>query len=221
MADKVKVGVIGSRFEADIHVASIKQMGEDAEVVAVASPTPGNAEKLREALRRATLVHRLQDDAGRARHRDGHDHRAESPALPDDHRHRQRRQARRLREAALHDARGGGRDDRAPARKKGVLLMYAEELFFTPKYVKAKEMADQGAFGDVYLVKQSEKHFGPHGDWFWDVEQSGGGVLMDMGCHGIAFCNWFLGRPKLEARHGAGAGRTSTATRPAARTTAS
>ena len=76
--------------------------------------------------------------------------------------------------------------------------MYAEELFFTPKYVKAKEMADQGAFGDVYLVKQSEKHFGPHGDWFWDVEQSGGGVLMDMGCHGIAFCNWFLGRPRLE-----------------------
>ena len=46
MADKVKVGVIGSRFEADIHVASIKQMGEDAEVVAIASPTPGNAEKL-------------------------------------------------------------------------------------------------------------------------------------------------------------------------------
>ena len=88
--------------------------------------------------------------------------------------------------------------------KKGVLLMYAEELFFTPKYVKAKEMADQGAFGKVYLVKQSEKHFGPHGDWFWDVEQSGGGVLMDMGCHGIAFCYWFLDRPKLETRHRAG-----------------
>ena len=46
MAEKVKVGVIGSRFEADIHVASIKQMGEDAEVVAIASPSPGNAEKL-------------------------------------------------------------------------------------------------------------------------------------------------------------------------------
>ena len=34
-------------------------------------------------------------------------------------------------------------------RQKGVLLMYAEELFFTPKYVKAKQMADEGAFGDV------------------------------------------------------------------------
>jgi predicted dehydrogenase len=81
-------------------------------------------------------------------------------------------------------------------QNENVLLMYAEELFFTPKYVKAKEMADQGAFGSVYLVKQSEMHFGPHADWFWDVDRSGGGVFMDMGCHGIAFCYWFLGRPK-------------------------
>lgn len=48
--------------------------------------------------------------------------------------------------------------------KAGVLLMYAEELCFTPKYVKAKEMADQSAFGKVYMVKQSEKHFGPHAE---------------------------------------------------------
>jgi myo-inositol 2-dehydrogenase / D-chiro-inositol 1-dehydrogenase len=59
-------------------------------------------------------------------------------------------------------------------------------------------MADNGAFGKVYLVKQSEKHFGPHGDWFWDVEQSGGGVFFDMGCHGVAFCYWFLGRPAIK-----------------------
>jgi predicted dehydrogenase len=84
-------------------------------------------------------------------------------------------------------------------KQRGVLLMYAEELYFTPKYVKAKEMADQGAFGKVYLVKQSEKHFGPHAEWFWDVERSGGGVFMDMGCHGVAFCHWFLGRPAIKS----------------------
>jgi hypothetical protein len=61
-------------------------------------------------------------------------------------------------------------------QRHGVLLLYAEELFFTPKYVKAKQMADEGAFGKVYLVKQAEKHFGPHAPWFWDVERSGGGV---------------------------------------------
>ena len=72
-------------------------------------------------------------------------------------------------------------------RKAGVLLMYAEELCFAPKYVRAKQLVDEGALGTVFLVKQSEEHFGPHAPWFWDVDRSGGGVLLDMGCHSIEF----------------------------------
>src|SRR5947208_6890656 len=83
--------------------------------------------------------------------------------------------------------------------RQGVLLMYAEELLFTPKYVKLKEMADHGAFGKIYLVKQSEKHFGPHSHWYWDVEQSGAGALMDMRCHFIAFCYWLLRRSSIKS----------------------
>ena len=49
----------------------------------------------------------------------------------------------------------------------------------------------------MHLVKQGEKHSGPHSDWFWDVAQSGGGAAMDLGCHGIAFCWWFLGKPNI------------------------
>src|ERR1700740_1176642 len=40
---KVKVGIIGSQFQADIHAASFQIAPHDAEGVAVASPTPGNA----------------------------------------------------------------------------------------------------------------------------------------------------------------------------------
>src|SRR5258708_34671998 len=40
---KVKVGIIGSQFQADIHAASFQIMPHEAEVVAVASPTPRNA----------------------------------------------------------------------------------------------------------------------------------------------------------------------------------
>src|SRR4030088_820048 len=43
---RVKVGIIGSQFEADIHAASFKMASGDTEVVAVASPTPGNAAAL-------------------------------------------------------------------------------------------------------------------------------------------------------------------------------
>jgi len=46
-------------------------------------------------------------------------------------------------------------------------------------------------------MRQCEKHSGPHSDWFYDLNQSGGGALMDMGCHGIAWFRWMLGgRPK-------------------------
>ena len=41
---KVKIGIVGSRFQADCIAASVKAMPDEAEVVAVASPTPGNAE---------------------------------------------------------------------------------------------------------------------------------------------------------------------------------
>jgi predicted dehydrogenase len=195
---KVKVGIIGSQFEADIHAASFQIMPEEAEVVAVASPTPGNAAKLaaqygiprvftdyREMLKEPDIemvtitapnslhCQMTLDIAAAGKHVV-----CEKPLC-----------------MTLEEA-----DEMiAGCKKNGVLLMYAEELIYTPKYLKVKEMADQGAFGKVYLVKQSEKHFGPHSDWFWDVEKSGGGALMDLGCHGIAFCYWFLGRPAIKS----------------------
>jgi myo-inositol 2-dehydrogenase/D-chiro-inositol 1-dehydrogenase len=195
---KVKVGIIGSGFEADIHAESFRIYPAEAEVVAVASPTPGNAERLahKYGIPNVYTDYRLmleQDDiemvtitAPNYLHcqmtvdiaRKGKHVVCEKPLC-----------------MTLEEA-----DEMIDVcKRQGVLLMYAEELFFTPKYIKAKEIADQGAFGKVYLVKQSEKHFGPHAAWFWDVEKSGGGVYMDMGCHGVAFVYWFLDRPKLKS----------------------
>jgi predicted dehydrogenase len=197
-AGRVKVGIIGSGFEADIHAESFRIMPEAAEVVAIASPTQGHAAALatkygiprvfsdyREMLREKDIemvtitapnylhAQMTVDIANAGKHVV-----CEKPLCMT------------LDEADLMIG---------TCKQRGVLLMYAEELYFTPKYVKAKEMADQGAFGKVYLVKQSEKHFGPHAEWFWDVERSGGGVFMDMGCHGVAFCHWFLGRPAIKS----------------------
>ncbi len=195
---KVKVGIIGSQFEADIHAASFQIMPEEAEVVAVASPTAGHAEDLARRYGIPRVFRDYRDmlaepdielvtiTAPNALHRQM----TCDAARAGKHVVCEKPMAMTLAEAdEMIDA----------CQRAGVLLLYAEELFFTPKYVKAKEMADQGAFGKVHLVKQSEKHFGPHSAWFWDVDRSGGGVWMDMGCHGIAFCYWFLGRPKIES----------------------
>ena len=81
--------------------------------------------------------------------------------------------------------------------------MYAEELCFAPKYERVRALVKEGAVGDIYMLKQLEKHSGPHSDWFWDVDQSGGGVLMDMGCHAFGWFRWMLGgNPPVEERVG-------------------
>jgi len=87
----------------------------------------------------------------------------------------------------------------AACKKANVKLMYAEELCFTPKYVRLKELLDEGALGKPVLLKQSEKHDGPHADHFWDVERSGGGVTMDMGCHAIEFFRWLNGKNPIKS----------------------
>jgi predicted dehydrogenase len=198
MAGKVKVGIIGSKFEAEIHAASFQIMPEEAEVVAVASPTTGHAEAL---ARKFGIPRVFHDYREMLKERDiemvtitapNSLHARMTVDIAESGKHVvcEKPLCMNLEEAELMIE---------TCRKKGVLLFYGEELFFTPKYVKVKEMADQGAFGKVYMVKQSEKHFGPHSAWFWDMERSGGGALMDLGCHGIAFCYWFLGRPKIKS----------------------
>jgi predicted dehydrogenase len=84
----------------------------------------------------------------------------------------------------------------AACRKAGVKLMYAEELCFAPKYERVRHLVKEGAIGDVYMLKQAEKHSGPHTDWFYDIACAGGGVLMDMGCHAIGWFRWMLNNAK-------------------------
>ncbi len=84
-------------------------------------------------------------------------------------------------------------------RSSGVLLGYAEELCFAPKYVQAKQLADDGAVGRIYRVNQVEKHAGPYSEWFFKPETAGGGIVMDMGCHSIEWARWMFSKTKLVA----------------------
>ena len=194
---KVNVGVIGTGFVGDIHAAAFK-MVPDAQVVAVASPTPGKAKAFAEE----RGIARAMEDYRDLLALDEVD--MVTLCLPND-----------LHAQATIDAAAAGKHvvcekplcrtleeaDRMieACRRAGVLLMYAEELCFAPKYVRAKALVDEGALGRAFLVKQSEEHFGPHMPWFWDVERSGGGVLLDMGCHSIEYARWVFGKPRVKS----------------------
>lgn len=90
----------------------------------------------------------------------------------------------------------------AACRENGKLLMYAEELCFAPKYERVRAIVESGAVGDVYMLKQCEKHSGPHSRWFYESDKSGGGVMMDMGCHAIAWFMWMLKNTAPKAVYG-------------------
>ena len=78
--------------------------------------------------------------------------------------------------------------------KAGVFHGYLEDLAYTPKTLKSLESIKNGAIGDVLWTRSREAHPGPHSDWFWDAEQSGGGAIIDMGCHCIEIGRNFIGK---------------------------
>ncbi len=93
--------------------------------------------------------------------------------------------------------------------KHGVFHGYLEDLCYTPKTLKAVESVKNGALGDILWVRARETHPGPHSDWFWNPELSGGGAIGQfevswcfrggmnlrdevMGVEGTIFLNHFL-----------------------------
>ncbi len=188
MERKVGVGLIGSQFISSIHVEALKTVA-DAQVLAVMSPTKCNAKAF--ALKHDIPNHFTDLDALLSLKEIDmvvigapnilHCEIALKAAKAGKHIVVEKPLCMNLQEA----------DQMIKACKTAnVKLMYAEELCFTPKYVRMKALLDEGALGRPVLLKQSEKHDGPHADHFWDVERSGGGVTMDMGCHAIQFFRW-------------------------------
>ena len=76
----------------------------------------------------------------------------------------------------------------------GVFAGYLEDLVYTPKTLKALDSVAKGALGKVLWARSRETHPGPHSAWFWDKNQSGGGAIIDLGCHCIEIARSFIGK---------------------------
>ena len=194
---QVGVGLIGSQFVSSIHAEALRACPQ-AEIRAVASPSAGHARAFAE---RFAIPRHFTDYAEMLARPDID---MVVVGAPND-----------LHCRLTLDAAAAGKHvvmekplclnladaDRmiAACRQARVKLMYAEELCFAPKYVRLKKLLDSGALGRPTLVKQSEKHDGPHADHFWNVDRSGGGVTMDRGCHAVEVFRWMLGRPPIKS----------------------
>jgi predicted dehydrogenase len=78
--------------------------------------------------------------------------------------------------------------------KAGIFNGYLEDLVYTPKFIKAHESIKNGALGRILWAKSRETHPGPHSDWFWDIEQAGGGCILDLGCHCVEIARSYIGK---------------------------
>jgi predicted dehydrogenase len=80
------------------------------------------------------------------------------------------------------------------AEEAGIFHGYLEDLAYTPKTLKALQSVKSGALGRILWARSREAHPGPHSDWFWKKEISGGGAIIDLGCHCIEIARNFIGK---------------------------
>ena len=192
--DRVKVGIIGSAFVSSIHAEALQDVPE-AEIVAVCSQNKQHAEEFAQKWKIPSAL----TDYRKLMDRNDVDvvvigipndlHCAVVTAAAEAGKHV-------ILDKPIAHTLADARRMIAACKQHNVKLMYAETICFAPKYVRAKQLVDENAIGKLYMAKQSEKHSGPHSDWFYDINRSGGGALMDMGCHGIEWARWVYDKPE-------------------------
>jgi predicted dehydrogenase len=91
------------------------------------------------------------------------------------------------------------------ARKNSVKLMMGYPLRFNPIFQKLKVQINRGLLGDVevahavnigcgpFFAREEKYAPAPVPDWWFNRELTGGGVLIDLGCHMINLLRWYFG----------------------------
>ncbi len=79
----------------------------------------------------------------------------------------------------------------AACQKAGVRLMYAEDWLFAPALVRARQVVDQGAIGDILYMKAKEVHPGSHSIYAQKSAYCGGGAMIHLGIHPIGWVRYF------------------------------
>ncbi len=87
----------------------------------------------------------------------------------------------------------------AAAKKSGKQLMMSHQMRWTPLSRAVKQLIDSGQVGEIYNAKTGwfrKKGIPGWGSWFTQMEQSGGGPLIDIGVHMLDLSQYLMGSPK-------------------------
>ncbi len=81
------------------------------------------------------------------------------------------------------------------SRQAGKLLFYAEDWMFSPALIRAQELVNQGAIGNLLFIKAKECHNGSHSPFAQTIRFCGGGCMIHLGVHPIGFIYALKGMP--------------------------
>ena len=83
-------------------------------------------------------------------------------------------------------------------KEAGVHYVFSDPVL-KPEAQQLKRMMQEGVFGQVIMMTVRHAHnmglSGQLPDRFFHREEAGGGVAIDLGCHGIHMLHWFFGMP--------------------------
>lgn len=83
-------------------------------------------------------------------------------------------------------------------RKTGLKFMYAEDWLNAPAALRARQIVAEGGVGKVLYVKAKETHSGSHSIYAQRKEYCGGGAMIHLGIHPMAFARWITGAEIVE-----------------------
>ena len=91
------------------------------------------------------------------------------------------------------------------ARKSGIKLMVGYPIRYDPVFASLKQRLEDGKLGDVQIAVASFISMGPFSprgedavptpvpSWWFDKNLTGGGALLDLGCHMVNLLRWYFG----------------------------
>jgi predicted dehydrogenase len=189
--NKIKVGIIGSGFIADHHCYSYSLLS-NVEIMGIASNNKAEADNL---IKKYNIINNYFKDYKDLLKLECD---AVSVCVPNNlhkevtcnilqsgkHALVEKPLARNIKEAS---------DMLDVENSSNRTIFYCENNMYAPSFSKVKEIITEGALGTIYMGRGKEQHSGPHSQWFYKREESGGGALLDLGIHDIACLVWYLG----------------------------
>lgn len=193
--DKVKVGIVGSKFAANFHADSLLR-SKMAEIAAVSS-LPEDVEAFAQ---KWDISRTFTDYKEMFKEKDIElisicaPNFLHSPVAISAAEHGKHIICEKPLATSIED----GKKMIDAAKKHGVKLMYAEDWCYAPALMRTMEIIREGGIGDILYVKGKEVHNGTHSPFAKNKDTCGGGSLIHLAIHPIG---WVLHLAADEGRN--------------------